>query len=49
MDTDQAEKMKKSTWKNGVKTKLKEKIQQMLTDDLKKSLEQELYKMTNGK
>ena len=25
MDTDQAEKMKKSTWKNGVKTKLKEK------------------------
>ena len=43
MDTDQAEKMKKSTWKNGVKTKLKEKIQQRLTDDLK------LYKMTNSK
>ena len=36
MDIDQAEQMKKSTWKNGVKTKLKKKIQQRLTDDFKK-------------
>ena len=32
---DQAEKMKKSTWKREVKTKIKEKIQQRLADDLK--------------
>ena len=35
MDIDQAEKMKKSTWKREVKTKIKEKIQQRLEDDLK--------------
>ena len=35
MNIDQAEKMKKSTWKREVKTKIKEKIQQRLKDDLK--------------
>ena len=35
MNIDQAEKMKKSTWKREVKTKIKEKIQQTLADDLK--------------
>ena len=35
MNIDQAEKMKKSTWKREVKTKIKEKIQQRLIDDLK--------------
>ena len=35
MNTGQAGKMKKSTWKREVKTKIKEKIQQRLTDDLK--------------
>ena len=35
MNIDQAEKMKKSTWKREVKTKIKEKIQQRLEDDLK--------------
>ena len=34
MNIDQAEKMKKSTWKKDVKTKIKEKIQQRLTYDL---------------
>ena len=35
MSIDQAVEMKKSTWKREVKTKLKKKIQQRLTDDLK--------------
>ena len=35
MNTDQAGKMKKSTWKREVKTKIKKKVQQRLTDDLK--------------
>ena len=35
MSIDQAVEMKKSTWKRKVKTKLKKKIQQRLTDDLK--------------
>ena len=35
MNIDQAEKMKNSTWKKDVKTKIKEKIQQRLTYDLK--------------
>ena len=35
MNIDQAEKMKKSTWKREVKTKIKGKIQQKLADDLK--------------
>ena len=34
MSIDQAVKMKKSTWKREVKTKIKKKIQQRLTDDL---------------
>ena len=33
---DQVRKMKKSIWQREVKTRIKKKIQQMLTDDLKK-------------
>ena len=36
MNIDQAVKMKKSTWKR-VKTKIKKKIHQRLTDDLKEN------------
>ena len=35
MNIDQAGKMKKSTWKIKVKTRIKKKIQQILIDDLK--------------
>ena len=49
MDIDQAEKMKKSTWKREVKTKIKEKIQQRLEDDLKEKAKARTIQTSNGK
>ena len=48
MNIDQAVKMKKSTWKRDVKTKIKKEIQQRLTDDLKEKTRARTIQHTRG-